>query len=177
MRMRFLAPPLLVTAFLAVACTPAEDTSADAEAGDTMIAAAADAPAQVDRATVTAMVEEFDRAANAGDVDGLMASFVDDPVSLPPEQPAVEGQAAVRAFWAEFLAQEDLEVDNQLTEYWTSGDLLVARGTYTTSLTAEGEPVEIAGKWVAWFQRAADGEWKTVGNAWSTDNPPPGAGG
>lgn len=59
----------------------------------------------------------------------------------------MEGQAAVRAFWAEFLAQEDLEVDNQLTEYWTSGEL--ARGTYTTSLTAEGEPVEIAGKWVA----------------------------
>lgn len=159
----------LVCALSVAGCAPADQTPTADTAADT-------APAGPDRAAVSALVEDFDAALNAADVDALMATFAQNPVSMPPNQPAVTGREAVRAFWSEFLEQGDLEVDNVLVQFQADGDLLVARGTYTLSIApAEGEPMEDKGKWVAWWRRGADGSWKTLGNAWSSNNPPPGA--
>lgn len=168
--MRRLTPPtmaILTAVFLLAGCAPAEEG-----AGDTQAEAAS---VGMDRQAAEALVEDFDRAMNAGDVDALMATFSDGPVSLPPNAPPVVGRDAVRAFWASFLGQGDLEVDNVLVEFHSRGDLTVARGTYELTITpAEGAPIQDDGKWVAWWQRGADGAWRTLGNAWSSNNPPAG---
>lgn len=171
--MRERTPPvaaILTTAFLLAGCAPAEDGGGETPAESAAMG--------MDRMTAEALVEDFDRAANAEDVNALMATFADDPVSLPPNGPPVTGRDAVRAFWASFLGQGDLEVDNVLAEFHGEGDLAVGRGSYELTITpAEGEPIQDAGKWVAWWQRGADGIWKALGNAWSSNNPPPGQGG
>lgn len=162
---------ILATAFSLAGCAPPEEGTGETE----MEEAGAETGIGLDRQAAEALVEDFDRAANAEDVDALMATFVDDPVSLPPNAPPVTGRDAVRDYWASFFAQGDLQVDNVLVELHTEGDLAVARGSYELTITpAEGEPIQDAGKWVAWWRRGADGTWKTLGNAWSSNNPPPG---
>lgn len=154
----------LACALAVAACAPADQTPP------------ADTTPGPDRAVVSALVEDFDAGLNGEDVDALMTGFAQNPVSMPPGEPAVTGREAVRTFWSELMAQGDVTVDNVLVDFHADGDLLVARGTYTLSIApAEGEPIEDAGWWVAWFQRDADGTWKCLGNAWSSDNPPPGA--
>lgn len=162
----------LIGALCLVACAPADRTTpadtAEATATDTADAAGPD------RAAVAALVEDFDAAVNAADVDALMATFAENPVSMPPNQPAVAGREAVRAFWSGFLEQGEVTADNVLVDFHADADLLVARGTYSLSIApAEGEPMQDAGKWVAWFQRGDDGAWKSLGNAWSSNSLPP----
>ena len=175
--MRWLDPPIMViigTALALASCAPTEEGASEAETEQ----AGAESGMGLDRQAAEALVEDFDRAANAEDVDALMAIFVDDPVSLPPNVPPATGRDAVRDYWASFFAQGDLQVDNVLVDLHTSGDLAVARGSYELTITpAEGEPIQDAGKWVAWWRRGADGTWKALGNAWSSNNPPPGQSG
>ena len=154
---------------LAVACGPAPEPVMEEASSE-----AAASTEEADVAAIRASAEEFDRTNNTEDLEGLMATYADDAVRMPPNEPAWVGKAAIRAGFQADFEENDVQVENQVEEVQVSGDWAFARGTYAVTITPSegGEPVEDNGKWMAIFQRQADGSWKDVRDMWSSDNPP-----
>jgi uncharacterized protein (TIGR02246 family) len=117
-----------------------------------------------------ALVEAWDVAQNADDVDALMAIYGADAAAMPPDMPEVAGADAVRGLWAQFL-EGNQDSDNVLQGFRMSGDLAVIWGTYTTAAAEGEEAAAVAGKWMAILERQGDGSWKLLRNIWNTDSP------
>ena len=147
---------------LSLACAPAEQAPPPAEPEMTEAEA---------MQVFDALVEAWDVAQNADDVDGLMAIYGGDMAAMPPDMPEVAGAAALRELWTGFVGTAQ-DSDNVLQGFKMSGDLAVIWGTYTSTSTPEGaEPVGVAGKWIGLLERQADGSWKLLRNIWNTDQP------
>ncbi len=135
----------LVVAFLAIgSCTKKVDTEADIEA-------------------IKNVIEEYDVAANAGDLDGLVSLYSDDAVRMSPNFPAFIGKDAIRDVYQSFFEQNVLEGGGLIEEVIVCGDWAFIRGTATFTITpkAGGEPIrEYLAKWVAFNKRQPDGSWK-----------------
>lgn len=161
---------LLPVVALALAAALSACTS-DQENGQATMTGSVDTSAEY-LAAMDATVAEWDRALNAGDVDAALALYVaDNPVALPPDQPAAEGQEAVRALLQQ-IVDGGMEVHNEKVDSWVDGEVGVSRGTY--SLTPEGpDATPLAGKWVAISRRQPDGTWKVTANIWNLDAPAP----
>lgn len=146
---------------LSLACAPADQAPPSAEPEMTQ----AEATEAFD-----ALVEAWDVAQNANDVDALMALYGADAAAMPPEIPEVAGADAVRGLWAEFLGGTQ-DNDNVLQGFRVSGDLAVIWGNYTTAAAEGVEGGAVAGKWMGLLERQADGSWKVLRNIWNTDSP------
>lgn len=145
-----------------LACAPAEQAPPPAEPEMTQAEA---------MQVFDAIVEAWDSAQNADDVDGLMAIYGGDMAAMPPDMPEVAGADAIRALWTEFVAQGQ-DSDNVLQGFRVSGDVAAMWGTYTFTSMPEGEEgVPVAGKWMCILERQADGSWKMLRNIWNTDMP------
>lgn len=119
------------------------------------------------------LVEAWDLAQNADDIDALMALYTMDPAAMPPDMPEVDGPVEVRALWSAFLDASEGS-DNVLQGFRFSGDLGVIWGTYTVMEAPEeegGEAMAVSGKWMGILERQADGSWKALRNIWNTDAP------
>ena len=121
---------------------------------------------KIDEATQTAM-----KAAVAGDFGSWAALFLDDAVVYPPNETAVEGQEAIRA-WLEKLPQLK---DFKLTNVKVDGraDLAYVLGTYTMTMAipAGPAPVTDVGKFVSVLRRQANGRWLCAVDMFSSDLP------
>ena len=155
---------------LSLSCAPAADQGeASTEEAD---AASQEMSYEEAAALFDGIVEEWDAALNAEDVDALMALYTDAPVSMPPNVPAREGSDVIRGWEADFFALGDVETDNVFEGVRVSGDLAVGWGSYTSTITPEeGDAVSDAGKWVAIWERQPDGSWKAIRNIWNSDLP------
>lgn len=144
-----------------LACTPAEQAPPPAEPEMTQAEA---------MEVFDGLVEAWDAAQNANDVDALMAIYGVDAAAMPPELPEVAGTDALRGLWAEFLGGTQ-DNDNVLQGVRVSGDLAVIWGSYTTTAAEGEEGATVAGKWMGILERQADGSWKLLRNIWNTDSP------
>jgi len=148
--------------FFGLACAPAEQAPPTAEPEMTQAES---------QEVFDALVEAWDVAQNANDVDALMALYGAGAAAMPPEMPEAAGADAVRGLWAAFL-ESSQDNDNVLQGFRVSGDLAVIWGTYTATQAAEGEEgAVVAGKWMGILERQADGSWKALRNIWNTDSP------
>jgi len=123
-----------------------------------------------DVAQIRGITDEWVRAHLAGDWDALSALHTDDIVFLPPEQPLVEGKAAVRAWLETFPPTTAFTATVVSAE--GRPDFAWARGTF--ELTAEpepGKPVTMRGKWAAHYRKRADGGWLCASDTWNLDAP------
>ncbi len=155
---------------LSLSCAPAADQG---EASTEADPASQEMSFEEATALFDGIVEEWDAALNAEDVDALKALYADVPVSMPPNVPARVGLDVIRGWEADFFAQGEVEADNVFEGVRVSGDLAVGWGSYTLTITPEeGEAVSDAGKWVAIWERQADGSWRATRNIWNSDLPP-----
>ena len=94
------------------------------------------------------LAEAETEASNAADLDAIMALRTDDFVSMPPNQPAVEGSQAVREFLGQmFKSFTPSDARFDCKDILASGDLGVVRGSFTWTITpAAGEPTADGGK-------------------------------
>ncbi len=163
MRMSVMVPALSVLA-LSLACQPAEQAQAPPEPEMS--------PAEA-KQVFDDLVEEFDVAVNAEDVDELLSLFAATPASMPPNAPPQEGAEMVRNHWQTNLFDlGDVDVDNVVEGVRVSGDLAVGWGRYTLSITPEeGDAISGVGKWMAIWERQSDGSWLILRNIWNTDQP------
>jgi uncharacterized protein (TIGR02246 family) len=123
---------------------------------------------KIDDVTQTAV-----NAALARDFATWAALFLDDAVVNPPNEPAVKGRAAIRAWLEKFPPIMEFKLKNEKVE--GRDDLAYLLGTYTMTITPSGAPgpVKDSGKFVTVVRRQPDGRWLCAVDMFSSDLPPP----
>ncbi len=126
-----------------------------------------------DVAAIKASTEEFIQAVRSGDSAAFAAMYTEDAVFMPPNQPMVQGQAAIQTWMEEFPAITKfnltaVEIDGQ-------GDLAFVRGTYSMTIAPEGapEPIQDTGKYVEIRRKQPDGSWLMAVDIFNSDLPLP----
>jgi uncharacterized protein (TIGR02246 family) len=117
----------------------------------------------------------FAAAANAGNLDGVIAIYAEDATLLPPNLPPQKGRDAIRKFWGGLLGAYTVrfEVSSETVE--GRGDLAYNVGRYQLSATPKTKgppPIEEEGKFVEILKRRPDGSWKYVVDMYSPNSPP-----
>jgi ketosteroid isomerase-like protein len=123
-----------------------------------------------DTAAVKQFAAELDRCSHAADLDGFMRQVAEDVVFLPPDQPAIEGAAAVREWYRAAWAALAIEMKHEVAEVSPAGDLIVTRGTATSTATphAGGPPTAFNNKFLFVLKRTPDGSlkaWRVIFNS------------
>ena len=128
-----------------------------------------------DVAAIRAVPEAFAQAVLAGDWGTVAAGYAEDAVLMPPNGPAVEGRAAIRAWWEASSTPNMTQFTLPPTEIDGHGDLAYVRGTYAMTIVPEGapEPFQGSGKYVVILQKQSDGSWLVVVDIWNSDQPLP----
>jgi uncharacterized protein (TIGR02246 family) len=123
---------------------------------------------KIDDVTQTAV-----NAALARDFATWAALFLDDAVIYPPNEPAVKGRAAIRAWLEKFPPITEFKLNNEKVE--GREDLAYVLGTYAMTITPPGAPgpVKDSGKFVTVVRRQPDGRWLGAVDMFSSDLPPP----
>ncbi len=137
------------------------------------LAACAGGAASLSDADIAAIEEgsaAFVAATNANDWGGVAALYTEDAVLMPPNGPALEGQAAIEAFFAAYppfsgFTLNPVEIDGR-------GDLAFVRGTYRLTLEIEGmEPTPDTGKYIEIRRKQEDGSWLLAVDIFNSDIP------
>jgi ketosteroid isomerase-like protein len=138
MRLQLKAGLLLTSAALAAvlgACgAPESETNATTEAPTAPAEVATETP-ELDRGAVGLIRDRYIAAVNDGNLDELMSLWADDGVLLPPDQPAVAGKEAIRAWYQGMLGQFDADAALRPGATHIAGDWGYDRGTYALTLT------------------------------------------
>jgi ketosteroid isomerase-like protein len=134
------------------------------------------APAPLSEAEITAMrsaTTRFVENALARHDSANAAEYSEDAVFMPPNQPAVEGRAAIRAWFAAFPPMSAFNLT--VVEIKGRGDLAYERGTYTLTIAASGKTPAVSdhGKFLAVRRRQADGSWPMTADMFNSDVPLP----
>jgi uncharacterized protein (TIGR02246 family) len=166
------SPTVLTVAALSLLCACQPAPRMDRESS----AAGESRPlSPADREGIRAADLSFAAAANAGNIDGVIAIYADDASLLPPNLPPQEGRDAIRKFWGGFLGAYTarFEVNSETVE--GRGDLAYTIGHYKLSATPKAKgppPIEEEGKFVEILKRQPDGSWKYVVDMFSPNSPP-----
>ena len=117
---------------------------------------------------IRALDAEFERLANARNVDALVEAFyAEDACLLPPHAPQVNGKGALRDFWKNFIATTNpSNIKLQTADISSSGDLAYGVGKY--SFTASGS--QQIGKYVVVYRRERNGGYKAIVDSFSPDS-------
>jgi len=132
---------------------------------------------EADAEIVSQLAAEFDRCAREGDLETFVSYSTDDVVWMPPGEPVVVGKQAVREWYANFYGTFDIDMMHEVLETHTFGDVVIARGNATETLTPKGggSPMSLGAKYLLIFRRQSDGSlkvWRAIANL---NTPPPGA--
>lgn len=114
----------------------------------------------------TQAMESRDFAAAAG-------LFTVDAVVMPPNQAAIKGRDAIRA-WYE-VGPRVSDINLEILEVDGHANLAFVRGRYSMTITPEGapEPISDTGKYVEIRHRVADGSWLITVDMFSSNLPIP----
>lgn len=130
---------------------------------------------QAEEAAVRKMADvDHLNAAQAGDVDGVLAVYEDNATLLPPDAPLATGKEALRGIWTDITASPSVNWKTSKVEVSSAGDLAYSMGTYELAVSdAEGKPATEVGKWLVVWKKQADGSWKQTVGTWNRDQAEP----
>ncbi|HEX8942507.1 MAG TPA: nuclear transport factor 2 family protein [Gemmatimonadaceae bacterium] len=130
------------------------------------------------RATIQAGVDSVaDRllaALRADAPDSLLALMADDVVIMPPNEPVLNGKAAVRSWYEQFVKQmrtSSLTITNR--EVLIGGDYAteVARFEWRLLPVAGGPPMVDRGSYMQVWHRGSDARWAFSREVWNSTTP------
>jgi ketosteroid isomerase-like protein len=160
--------PFLLLLALA-ACTPAGTEDGGAVSGG--YGAGEDA-----RQSLMATDQAWSDALN--DADAFAARMAPDVYFLPPDEPRVQGPAALRSVLEPILQLPGAQLawSPDVAEVSDGGDMGYTIGSFDLTVDdADGEPLTRTGKYVTIWKRQDDGSWKVVADTFNFDAPMPGA--
>jgi ketosteroid isomerase-like protein len=101
--------------------------------------------------------------------------LTDDVVFLSPNEPAVIGKAAVRAWSAEYLKAFRIHWDKTVKDFTVAGDWAFERYSYKQNDKPAGGGVSVTdtGKGLIVYHRDSGGKWRVARDAWNSDLPLP----
>ena len=168
--MRISSVLILLVLLPLTACQPPEPSEPVGMTASEAAALTAD-----DLAAIEATNQAWVKAVLAGDWVALAATYAEDAVLLPPNHEAVEGRAAIQAYFETFPPVSDvqlhpIEVDGE-------GDVAYVRGHFVLTMTPEGsDPINDSGHYLEVRRKQADGSWLTYRDIYNSELPFPGAG-
>jgi ketosteroid isomerase-like protein len=114
--------------------------------------------------------EQWSKAAGAEDVDKTVSFYSDDAIVMPPNAASATTKEAIRALWKDLLTDAKISWKTKKVEVAQSGDLAFSSGTYEVTLNdPTGKSVNDRGKYVALWEKQADGTWKCAADIWNSD--------
>lgn len=164
------ALPLVLLAFAITACEtePAEDSPAAMEAAPASEEMAAPSTADAEAALETVR-QDWEDGANAGDAAAVASLYTDGAIFVGPGG-RMEGPDAIRQMLAEgFQAASDTEISMGSVE--VSGDVAYGTGTFSQTVTANGEEQLVTGNYLVVLRRQPDGAWKIDRHVSAVDMP------
>lgn len=116
----------------------------------------------------SSLIDTWQGAWRSKDLDALTEPYTDDAVVMLPGEPALEGKAAIEAFYRDRLATL-VEARVALDQFDASGSLAYTSGRYLLQTGAEGEEAHVStGTYVAVL--VTDGRsWKLASQAFHPD--------
>ena len=123
-----------------------------------------------DEAAIREWIDKYIGSVISGDLDTYLASWSDDVIFLPPNQPAKIGKEACREI-AEGILLYDIEADLDIQEIKISGDLAFTRNLARETFTPKNgdEPFDVELKSIYMFKRQSDGSWIGTHCIWNTN--------
>lgn len=139
-----------------------------------MGAAAHSADTAAEVAALHAADSAWEKAYNAGDVEGVVSLYAPDALLFPPGSPIAKGRDAIRAFFAKDTAESKRAgvrfILGPKPDGGVVGDWGWASGTYVVKDKA-GKVVD-TGKYLS-VSRKVEGKWLYVRDTWNSDVPAP----
>ncbi len=131
-----------------------------------------------DVAAIKKSLDDYAKAANTGDVDGIVALVTDKAVWADSNLPVAVGKEAIRSLLAGFNSQFKSEFKVEVEDVRVVGDLAVARGSWNVKLTPKAQgvaPITDGGSWMLVCARQSDGSWKWDWLVPNSNQPLPGS--
>lgn len=126
-------------------------------------------------AAIRRAYEAWIAAIGEGHIDTTVAGFAPDAVMLPPDEPAVTGHPALRA-WAKTALGEwrHERVEAPLAGLEVAGDWAWGHGDFRGVLRprAGGAPLALHTRFVLIWRRQPDGGWRIAYDIWNRPAPP-----
>ena len=121
------------------------------------------APAGAQEHGAKVVDDAWTKAANAGDVEALVALYAPDAVLYAPDSMEARGTAAIRALYSEMFAANTVSNASITATYQTSGDLSTGWGTAALTMTPKaGGAAQTFSVRVTAVAKKVNGKWLYV---------------
>jgi len=136
----------------------------------------ADTLADTDRSAISGGMDRWLAAFNAADIGGLVADAAADVMIFPPNQPGINGAAALRQWHENQMKQVVTTIrDVKTEEIIGSGTFALQRFSYALRLQprAGGAAIDDRGMCFWIWRRDPSGRWMIARALWNSSNPLP----
>ncbi|MCO3745881.1 SgcJ/EcaC family oxidoreductase [Pseudomonas aeruginosa] len=122
--------------------------------------------------TIQSILQSYETALNANDIDAILDLYGEAPVFMPQHAPALVGREAVRAGYQQVFASIKLQIRFDIREVEVIGDWAWARTSSAGRTRLLAEDVEIAeGNNELFVFRREHGHWKIHRYLFATNQP------
>lgn len=120
------------------------------------------------------LLVSLNKAYAAGDADAVVSTYyADNAIRMLSNLPALKGKDAIRARWRSSFDLYTMVWEDTVEDARVTGNWAVVRGSGTGTYTykATGMSRTAKSKWVAIYERQADGGWKCITDCTNSDLP------
>jgi ketosteroid isomerase-like protein len=122
--------------------------------------------------SITRATEAWAEAFRAGDVSRTMSFVAPNAVLVPPNEPAVVGSDAIRAWTQGMIDTAEIhEAETSVDEVRVADGWAVSRGTWRMKLSSGDTTMEDTARYVVVWERRKDGSWKVLHDIWNSGRP------
>lgn len=116
---------------------------------------------------------QWSEAAAAKNLEKTISYYTDDAIVLPPNEAAVTSKDAISNMWKELLdSVSSISWKAAHVKVAKSGDMAFVTGSYEMTMkNVSGNAANDRGKYLAVFEKQADGTWKCGADMFSSDLP------
>jgi uncharacterized protein (TIGR02246 family) len=140
-----------------------------------LLAAAACAKDPAAERAVRAVADGIVAADNARDLEGVMASYAEDAILMPPGEAPVQGRAAIRPRYEALFRDFDPAIEPHVEEVCVSGGVAWVRGRNGGRLVprgGDGTARELDDVYLMLLARGDDGAWRIGHLMWHRRSAP-----
>jgi ketosteroid isomerase-like protein len=123
-------------------------------------------------------MDDFAKAASAGDAAGIAALMTDKTVYADGNVPVAVGKGAILVLNQAWFGQFNAGFSTPVEDVRVTGDSAVARGTWDLKGASKAQglaPLTDSGSWIVTFARQSDGSWKWDSVVANSNQPLPGS--
>ena len=128
------------------------------------------ANAQPARPSIDATNAQFVKEFNSKDAAAAASHYAQDAAAFPPDQTKVEGRENIQKMWQAVIDAGVTDLALTTAEVEESGGLAFESGAVSLKMPGkDGKPMDVSGKYVMVWKKAADGSWQLYRDIWNAD--------